>query len=87
MNRFEKILTAIEKHQTGSVGDFKTQIDLLNQENVKWRVDYEDLNTKKLQEIHAALKVLNVNIGKGANDWKERLDVTASEIKILESAI
>jgi len=31
--------------------------------------------------------VLNNQIGKGTTDWKERCDVLASELKLMENAI
>lgn len=59
MNRFEKVISAIEKQQSGVSDEWVTKLDEMHKENLKWRVDYEDINTKKLQEIHSALKVLN----------------------------
>jgi len=48
MNRFEKVISAIEKHQVSSTDEFRKQIEQYSADNVKWRVDYEDINTKKL---------------------------------------
>ena len=56
-------------------------------ESGKWRVDYEDMQAKKLQEVHEAIKELNSQIGKGANDWRDRCDQVSADTKLLENAI
>ena len=52
MGRFEKVIGAIEKHQVGGIEELKQANDAFKNESTKWRIDYEDANTKKLQEIH-----------------------------------
>jgi len=74
MTRFEKVVGTLEKTQNGSTDDWHQKLEALNRENVKWRMDYEDINTKKLQEIHQAFKLMNSQMGKGSTDWKERCD-------------
>lgn len=51
-----------------------------------WRGDFDDLNTKKVVEIHNALKLLNNNIGKVNNDSKDRYDMLNNEVRVLENA-
>jgi hypothetical protein len=54
---------------------------------MKWRSEFEDLNTKKIIEIHNALKLLNQNIGKVNSDSKDRFDMVSSEMRVLENAV
>ena len=54
---------------------------------MKWRSEFEDLNTKKIIEIHNALKLLNSNIGKVNSDGKDRFDSVSSEMRVLENAL
>jgi len=65
MNRFEKVISAVEKHQVSGIEENKKSVDDFRADIDKWRIDYEDLNTKKLQEVHSALKVFNTEISKG----------------------
>lgn len=55
----------------------KKHIDETN----KWKVDYEDISTKKIQEIHSALKMLNQNIKNGQNDLKDTKDIISAELR------
>jgi hypothetical protein len=57
------------------------------EENEKWRVEFDDVNTKKVLEIHNALKLLNNNIGKVGSDSKDRYGMISDEIKVLENAV
>jgi len=54
---------------------------------LKWKSEFEDLNTKKIIEIHNALKLLNVSIGKVNSDSKDRFDMIAQESRVLENAV
>ena len=51
-----------------------------------WRSEFEDVNTKKVLEIHNALKLLNNNIGKVSSDSKDRFAIVSDEIKVVENA-
>jgi uncharacterized protein YdeI (YjbR/CyaY-like superfamily) len=64
--------------------DVKNSIKKQVEETNKWKVDYEDISTRKIQEIHAALKMLNANIKNVASELKEGRDVASTEIKIVE---
>lgn len=57
------------------------------EEGLKWRSEFEDLNTKKIIEIHNALKLLNQNIGKVNSDSKDRFDMVSQEARVLENAV
>jgi len=45
------------------------------------------LNTKKVLEIHNALKLLNGNIGKVSSDSKDRYEMLSNEQKLLEQSV
>ena len=47
MSRFEKVIAAIEKHQVGGIEELKQANDVAKAENSKWRIDYEDANSRK----------------------------------------
>lgn len=49
-------------------------------------MEFEDLNSKKVIEIHNALKLLNSNIGKCGSDSKDRYDMITNEVRVLENA-
>ena len=57
------MISAFEKYIDTQTGDLRSLISRHTDENMKWRMEFEDLNTKKIIEIHNALKLLNVNIG------------------------
>ena len=86
MNRFEKVISAIEQHLVGGIENLKKENEDFRMENGKWRVDYEDMQGQKLKEVHQAIKELNTQIGRGANDWRERADQLNAETKLLENA-
>lgn len=44
------------------------------------------MNTKKIIEIHNALKLLNNNIGKVNSDAKDRYDILNNEMRVFENA-
>ena len=59
MTRFEKVISAIEQHLVGGIENLKKDNEDFRMENGKWRVDYEDMQAKKLKEVHEAIKELN----------------------------
>ena len=59
MSRFEKVLAAMEKHQNSGIEELKQVVDLSKTESSKWRIDYEDANSRKIQEIHQAIQVVS----------------------------
>ena len=79
MSRFEKVVSAIEQHLVGGIENLKKENEDFRIENGKWRVDYEDMQGKKIKEVHDAIKELNSQIGKGTNDWRDRCDQLSAE--------
>ena len=87
IGRFERVISAFEKYIDTQTGDLRGVITRHTDENVRWRVEFEDLNTKKIIEIHNALKLLNVNIGKVNSDSKDRFDMVSQEMRTVENAV
>ena len=87
ISRFERVIAAFEKYIDTQTGDLRTIISRQTDESLKWKSEFEDLNTKKIIEIHNALKLLNVSIGKVNSDSKDRFDMIAQESRVLENAV
>lgn len=87
ISRFERVIAAFEKYIDTQTGDLRTIISRQADESLKWKSEFEDLNTKKIIEIHNALKLLNVSIGKVNSDSKDRFDMIAQESRVLENAV
>ena len=87
ISRFERVVAAFEKYIDQQTGDLRGIISRQAEESMKWKSEFEDLNTKKIIEIHNALKLLNVSIGKVNSDSKDRFDMIAQESRVLENAV
>ena len=87
ISRFERVISAFEKYIDTQTSDLRGILQKQVEENSKWRGDYEDINTKKVIEIHNALKLLNSNIGKVNSDSKDRFDMINNEMRVLENAV
>lgn len=86
ITRFERVISAFEKYIDTQTSDLRGVIAKYGEEQARWKVDYEDINTKKVVEIHSALKLLNSNIGKVNSDCKDRFDMLSGEIRVMENA-
>ena len=64
MNRFEKVVSAMEQHLVGGIEGLKKENEEFRADNNKWRVDYEDMHAKKFQEVHDAIRELHTQMGK-----------------------
>jgi hypothetical protein len=87
IGRFERVISAFEKYIDTQTSDLRVVIGRQTEEGLKWRSEFEDLNTKKIIEIHNALKLLNQNIGKVNSDSKDRFDMVSQEARVLENAV
>ena len=75
---------ALEKQHLSLGEDLRGQVSSFKQENTKWRVDYEDITTKKIQEIHQALKMFNQVIKACKDEIKDVKDGFSAELRIVE---
>lgn len=87
ISRFERVISAFEKYIDTQTSDLRSLISKHSDDQSKWHTDYEDLNTKKVIEIHSALKLLNSNIGKVSADSKDRFEMVNNEMRVHENAI
>ena len=58
LRRFENVITALEKQHLSLGEDLRGQVNSFKQDNTKWRVDYEDITTKKFRRFILLLKCL-----------------------------
>ena len=61
VTRIEKIMSTLEGFTKMQVSDLRKEITLVKQETEKWSINFEDVQVRKLVEIHQAIKVLNQN--------------------------
>jgi len=87
IGRFEKIVGAFEKLLNTQVAELREDISGNDEKISKWKLSFEDLQTKKLLEIHSVLKHLNKNIAKGTKDAKERYDLSQGNNKVLQESM
>lgn len=76
VTRIEKIMSTLEGFTKMQVSDLRKEITLVKQETEKWSINFEDVQVRKLVEIHQAIKVLNQNntfVQKDVNDKFELL--------------
>ena len=85
--RQEKVIGAVEKHQLGGIDDLRREYLEFKNDSSKWRVDFEDINSKKLQEIHEAIKLVNNMVGKGSIDMQDKSEIIKAESKLLENTL
>ena len=84
LRRFENVITALEKQHLSLGEDLRGQVNSFKQDNTKWRVDYEDITTKKIQEIHSALKMFNQVLKAVKDELKDTKDGFNAEMRIVE---
>jgi hypothetical protein len=87
IGRFERVISAFEKYIDTQTSGIRDMLQKYQEENNNWKVQFEDINTKKVVEIHAALKLLNSNIGKVNSDNKDRFDMLSNEMRVHENAV
>lgn len=51
----------------------------LSQETQKWQVNFEDMQARKILEIHQAIKVLNQNYVFMQRDTKDKFDILGDQ--------
>ena len=62
ITRFERVISAFEKYIDTQTSDLRTIVAKQADDQSKWRSEFDDINTKKVIEIHNALKLLNSNL-------------------------
>lgn len=59
ITRIEKVMSTLESFAKMQVGELRKEITSVRQETDRWTVNFEDLHSRKIIEIHQAIKVLN----------------------------
>jgi hypothetical protein len=85
--RMEKISSAMEKHTLTQLIDLKAQIQTYDDKMEKWRITFEDAESKKLLELHSAMKILNSNFQKVSRDSKDRFELLQKEFSAFDNAL
>ena len=52
VTRIEKVMSTIEGFTKMQVSDLRKEITNVNQENEKWSINFEDIQARKIVEIH-----------------------------------
>mmetsp|Transcript_10160 Transcript_10160/g.7624 ORF Transcript_10160/g.7624 Transcript_10160/m.7624 type:complete len:115 (-) Transcript_10160:111-455(-) len=83
----EKIATVLERYTAGQVEELKVSLKNMEDRLEKWRIGIDDANGEKIEEIHAAMKILNGNFVKVQKDSKDRFDLVTKELKQYDSTL
>lgn len=84
MNRFEKVIAAVEKHQMGQMEETNRQLDDFKREMLDQRNDADDALKRQLESVTVQMKAVESELGKCQYDWRERADGLAQEMKANE---
>lgn len=61
VERTDKIMTSLEQYLKLQMQEVRKDLDKAKIENEQWTSNFEDLQARKIVEIHQAIKVLNAN--------------------------
>ena len=61
VTRIEKVISTLEGFTKVQTSDLRREVTNVKQETERWGVNFEDLHSRKIVEIHQAIKVLNQN--------------------------
>lgn len=64
MNRFEKVITAVEKHQLSTIEENNKSIDEFRKEVSRAKNDTEDALARKLENMDAHMKLVDNELNK-----------------------
>jgi hypothetical protein len=84
MTRFEKVISAVEKHQLNTMEENNRSIDEFRKELTRNNTVQEDGLTRRLDALEAQIKVVDSDLSKCTFDWRDRCDQIAADHKALE---
>ena len=87
LSRFEKVLSAFEKHIEETSDDLKKLVNVSSNTDGKWRESMETQTNQKFTEVHNALKLLNNNIEKTGTDSVDRFELCQKDLKTSENGL
>ena len=79
VTRIEKVMSTMEQYMKHQVSDLQGQINSLTQDTQKWQVNFEDMQARKILEIHQAIKVLNQNYVFMQRDTKDKFEILTDQ--------
>lgn len=79
VTRIEKVMSTLEQFTKHQVNDLQQQLNNTNSDTQKWQVNFEDLQARKILEIHQAIKVLNQNFVFVQKDSKDKFDILSDQ--------
>ena len=85
--RMEQVASATERHALGQLGEVRASLAAVEERTERWRVTFEDAESKRLLELHAAMKILNSNFQKVSRDGKDRFQLLQREFQTFDGAL
>lgn len=79
VTRIEKVMSALEQFTKHQVSELQSLHDTATQDTQTWQVNFEDLQARKILEIHSAVKVLNQNFQFIQKDAKDKFDILTTQ--------
>ena len=83
----EQVASATERHALGQLGEVRASLAAVEERTERWRVTFEDAESKRLLELHAAMKILNSNFQKVSRDGKDRFQLLQREFQAFDGAL
>ena len=75
ITRVEKVMSTLEQFSKMQISDLRKEITTVKQDLDRWSVSYEDMQARKIMEIHQAIKTLNSNSAFIQKDTIERIEL------------
>ena len=75
VTRIEKVMSTLEQFTKHQVTELKNEIISVSQDTQKWQINFEDIQARKIIEVHQAIKVLNQNYLFMQKDAKDKFDL------------
>lgn len=75
VERTDKIMTSLEQYLKLQIQEVRKDLDKAKIDNEQWTSNFEDLQARKIVEIHQAIKVLNANSSIIQKDAVERFEL------------
>ena len=81
VGRIEKVMSTFEQFTKQQLSEVRSELSGLASDTGKWQVNFEDMQARKIIEIHQAIKVLNQNYLFMQKDAKDKFEILNSQQK------
>lgn len=81
VGRIEKVMSTFEQFTKAQLTEVRSELTSLAADTGKWQVNFEDMQARKIIEIHQAIKVLNQNYLFMQKDAKDKFEILNSQQK------